>query len=285
MFTIRTFTNSLSIRSTSIMLAFVCIGFLMGCSGDVGSPEFHVSGTGFTVRNPDYTAEKIVETEIPAESISSVNIAAINGEIVVTGQRNTGVVMVTAHLIVGSDSQADADSHIDNIEIQVTDSAEELLIQTVQPHNADGRNYDVKYDIIIPSNLEVMLTQVNGTIEVIDIENRVDVSNTNGDVLLSNIFGGVITDVVNGSIAASVILPVHATIDLAIDNGSIELHIPQLTSAAFDATVVNGAIHTSGLEFDGLEHTILSLTGTLGDGEGIIELWVGNGNISVFGID
>ena len=210
---------------------------------------------------------------------------AINGEVVVTGHRNADVVIVTAHLIVGADSQADADSHIDDIEIQVTDSAEEILIQTVQPQNTDGRKYDVKYDIIIPSDLEVMLTQVNGTIEIIDIENSVDVSNTNGDVLLSNILGGVIADVVNGSIAASVILPVHETIDLVIDNGSIELHIPRLTSAAFDATMVDGAVHISGLEFDNLEQTILSLTGTLGDGIGMIELWAGNGNISVFGTD
>lgn len=285
MFIIRKFTHSLSIRSALIMIALVCIGLLIGCSGDVASPEFYLSGAGFKVRNPDFTAEKLVEAEFLAESINSVNIAAINGEIVVTGQRSTGVVVVTAHLIVGSDSQADADNHIDDIKIRVTDSTEEILIQTVQPHTTDGRTYDVKYDIIIPSDLEVMLTQVNGTIEIIDIENRVDISNTNGDVLLSNILGGIVTDVVNGSIAASVILPDHATIELVVDNGSIDLHIPRLTSAAVDATMVNGAIHISGLQFDNLEQTILSLTGTLGDGEGMIELWAGNGNISVFGTD
>ena len=71
MFTIRTFTNSLSICSASIMLAFVCIGLLMGCSGDVGSPEFHVSGAGSKVRNPDFTAENIVETEFPVENLVS----------------------------------------------------------------------------------------------------------------------------------------------------------------------------------------------------------------------
>jgi len=285
MLAIRTFINSLSIRSTSILLAFVCIGLLMGCSGDVGSPEFHVSGAGFKVRNPDFTAEKIVEAEVPVENISIVNIAAINGEVVVTGHRNIDVVMVTAHLIVVSDSQADADRHIDDLEIQVTDSSEEILIQTVQPQNTDGRKYDVKYDIIIPSGLEVMLTQVNGTIEIIDIENSVDVSNTNGDVLLSNILGGVISDVVNGSIAASVTLPVHEAIDLIIDNGSIELHIPRLTSAVFGASVGIGAIHTSNLAFDDLVQTNQSLTGTLDNGEGVIELRAGNGNISVFGTD
>ena len=87
MVTIRTFTHSLSARSASIILAFVCIGFLMGCSGDVGSPEFHFSGSGFNIRNHDYTAEKTVETEIPVDSQSSINIEAINGEVLVTGHQ------------------------------------------------------------------------------------------------------------------------------------------------------------------------------------------------------
>lgn len=61
MFAIRTFIHSSSIRSASIVLVLVCIGFLMGCSGDVASPSFNVSGSGFKIRIPDFTAEKIVD--------------------------------------------------------------------------------------------------------------------------------------------------------------------------------------------------------------------------------
>jgi DUF4097 and DUF4098 domain-containing protein YvlB len=251
----------------------------------VGSPEFHFSGAGFNIRNPDFTAEKIVKTDLPVESLSSVNFQVINGEVVVTGYRDVDAIVMTAHLIVGSDSQADADSHIDDLEIQVTESAEEILFQTVQPQYADGRKYDVKYDVMVPSGLSVMVTQVNGTIEIIDIENSVDVANTNGDVLLSNIVGGVSADVVNGSIAANVTLPVHETIDLIIDNGSIELHIPRFTSAVFGASVGIGAINTLNLAFDDVVQADQSLTGTLGNGEGVIELWVGNGDINVVGYD
>ena len=285
MFTIRTFINSLSTRSASIILAFVCIGFLMGCLGDVGSPELHFSGAGLNFRNSDFSAEKTVEIEIPVENHSSVNIEAINGKVMVTGHRDVDVVVVTAHLIIGSDSQADADNHIEDLEIQVTDSAEEILFQTVQPKNTDGRKYHVEYAIIVPREFAVITTQVNGSIDIVDIENSVDVLNTNGDVLLSNVVGGVAADVVNGSIAATVTLPVHETIDLIADNGSIELHIPRSTSAAFGATVVNGAVITSNIAFDDAVQTILSLTGTLGNEEGVIELWAGNGDISVLGLD
>ncbi len=285
MFFIRRCIKSLSFSTLSIIFALACIGLLLGCSGDVGSPEFHFSGPGFNIRNPDFTAEKIVETEFPVDSLSRVNFQAINGEIVVTGHRDVDTIVMTAHLIVGSDSQADADGHIDDLEIQVTESAGEMLIQTVQPQHTDGRKYDVKYDVMVPSGLSVMATQVNGTIEVIDIENSVDVANTNGDVLLSNILGGVAGDVVNGSIAATVTLPVHETIDLMIDNGSIDLHIPRLISAVFGAFVNIGVIHTSSLALDDVVQTSQSLTGTLGNGEGVIELWAGNGDISVVSSD
>lgn len=285
MLTIRTFINSSSIRSASIVLAFVCIGFLMGCSGDVASPELNVSGVGFKVRIPDFTAEEIVEKEFPVENLSRVNIEAINGEVVVTGHHDADAVVLTAHLIVGSDSQVDADSHIDDLKIQVTKSDNELFVQTVQPQVSDGRKYDVKLDVIVPSSVSVMVGQVNGTIEIIDIENSVDVANTNGDVLLSNILGGVAADVVNGSIAATVTLPVHKTIDLIIDNGSIELNIPRLTSAVLGASVGNGAINTFNLVFYDVVQTDQSLTGTLGNGEGVIELWAENGDIRVVGFN
>lgn len=285
MFTIRRFIDSLSTRSASMLLAVVCIGLLIGCSGDVGSPEFHISGSAFNIKNQNFTAEKTITTEIPVESHVSVSIAAINGEVMVTGHHDVDIVLVTAHLIVGSDSQADADRHLEDLDIQVTDGSDEILIQTVQPQHTDGRQYHVAYDIIVPYNFAVITTQVNGSIDIVDIENSIDAVNVNGDILLSNVVGGIVADVVNGAIAATVRLPVHATIDLITDNGSIELHIPRSTSAAFGASVGNGAINTSNIAFADGSQTNQSLTGTLGNGEGVIQLWAGNGDISIIGYD
>ena len=285
MFTIRTFINSLPTRSASIILVFVCIGLSMGCTGDISGPEINFSADGFKFNDHEFSMQKTFETEVPVESHNSVNIVAINGEVVVTGRRNVDVVVVTAHLIVESDSQADADRHIHDLEILVNDSADEIIIQTVQPKNTDLRQYLVEYDIIVPIDFAVKTTQVNGSIDMVDIENSVDVLNVNGDIRLSGIVGGVVADVVNGNIAATVTLPVHETIDLVTDNGSIELRIPRSTSAVLGTSVVNGAIHTSNLEFADLVQTGHSLTGTLGNGEGVIELWVGNGDISVLGLN
>ena len=285
MIAMRNFLDSLSARSVSTLLAIACIGFLVGCSGDVNSPKVHVSGVGFDFRNPDFSAEKSITIDIPVDTHSSLNIAAINGEVVVTGHHDVDTVAVTANMIVGSDSQADADSHIDDLEIQVVDSGQEIFIETIQPPDADGRKYDVEYDIRVPSSFAVIATQVNGGMDMVDIENSVDVANTNGDVVLFNIVGGVAADVVNGSIAATVTLPVNEAIDLIIDNGSIELRIPRATSAVVSASVDSGSITSSNLTFDDLVQTSQSLTGTLGNGDGVITLAAGNGEISILGSD
>ena len=57
------------------------------------------------------------------------------------------------------------------------------------------------------------------------------------------------------------------------------------TSAALGASVGIGAINTSNLVLDDVVQTDQSLTGTLGNGEGVIELWAGDGDINVVGFD
>lgn len=285
MVTIRTFINSLSTRSASIILAFVCIGFLMGCTGDISGPEINFSADGFKFGDPEFAMQKTFEADVPVENHSSVKLEAISGTVLVTGNRDADTVAVTARIIVGSNSQNDAKLHLDDVDVIVIDSPNEILIQTVQPGKLEGRKYTVEYDIIVPSSLEVMTTQVNGNIEIIDIENSVDVWNTTGDVLLSNIAGGAMAVVSNGSIEGTVFLPVGKTIDLSTNNGNLELNIPPSTSAEFSATVVNGQISVTDLDFTDVVNTKQRIGGVIGDGEGTIELSTTNGNIALIGFD
>ena len=66
-------------------------------------------------------------------------------------------------------------------------------------------------------------------------------------------------------------------------NGSIQLSIPQNTSAEFSATVTIGDISVSNLVLQNQESTPNSLRGTLGAGQGTISLSTVNGNIRVTG--
>jgi len=281
MFHKKTFINLSSVRLVFIFIAFVCFGILFGCSGGSGnSASFE-----FNNNQSKYTVDKTFEDDILVENHIRVDIEANNGEVVVTGQSDATHVIVTAHLSVTAKSRADAELHLDDLDVLVTDDTNEIIIQTIQPEIFDGREYRVQYDIIVPSNFEVITSQVNGSIEIINIENNIDVSNTNGGALLINIVGGIVADVENGGIEGTVVLPANETIDLSTNNGIIDLNIPISTSAEFSATVGIGQINVSNLNILDSVNTNTSLTGTLGNGEGSIVLRTGIGNIEAIGFD
>ena len=127
------------------------------------------------------------------------------------------------------------------------------------------------------------MRHLNGNIAVEAIENHVSVENFNGNVRLGHIVGNASVQVINGFIDSDVTLPRDGAIKLTTSNGNIDLAIPTSTSATLAASVLNGLIHTSNLTLQDQSDSPRSLTGTLGEGEGAIELTTLNGIISVTG--
>ena len=51
-FGIKPIVNYLSFRSTVFLITFLCVGIFLSCSGgDVGSPEIHISGSVFPIKD------------------------------------------------------------------------------------------------------------------------------------------------------------------------------------------------------------------------------------------
>jgi DUF4097 and DUF4098 domain-containing protein YvlB len=116
------------------------------------------------------------------------------------------------------------------------------------------------------------------------MDNTVAVNNTNGNVTLDDVLGDQLVMLVNGNVESQTpILAQGGVIDLQTVNGNVALDIPQGTSAQFSAHLVNGTITTSGLLLLNPVSTMTSLTGTLGGGQGIIDLRTVNGNIRASG--
>lgn len=282
----KTTINLLSRRPLFILITFLCMVLLFGCSTEVNGPDVNFPDNGFDFGNWDFTVRKTFTDEIPVESHIRINIDAINGEVVVTGQSDADRVVVIADLLVSSDTLADADLHIKELEIQVFDTADDIFVQTVHPENTGSREYIVEYYIIVPDSFEVLTKQHNGRIEIIDIQNSVEVLNGNGAVWLSDIVGGVSVDLDIGSIEGTVILPVDEAIDWSINIGSLDLRIPTSTSAVLSATIGGvGDIMVSDLDVVDSLSTPKALSGTLGEGEGSITLSTDNGIIEVIGFD
>lgn len=252
----------------------VALALLAACGG-VSGPNFTVNAGGWSGEWPWFWPEKsqyIVDGEfsrnVPVTAQSRIRLDAVNGEVVITGNTGATSVTVTAELIVGSNvSQRDAENGLNQMEILVSELPGEILVQTVQPASLNGRQYLVKYNINVPSDLSVDVIQVNGQVTVLNIENSLLVT------------------VENGSVYGTVSLPLGGEITLWTGKGNLDLRIPTSTSAELSARVGLGAITWDNLDFLNVAQTDRSLTGTLGKGSGLIDLDTGNGNIDVTGSD
>jgi hypothetical protein len=259
---------------------------LAACGGGGIETNFTLNNDGFDIQSsePKFFAEETFTSELFLVTDMRIRLEAVRGDIEIEGQDDADSVTVIAQKWVGSDSLEEAEMHLNELEILITEETEEILIQTSQPEDSQDHRYIVDYHIILPSNLEIEVTLVNGDIGVQDVQNSVVIDAVNGDVFLSNTAASAIVSLSNGSINSNMVLPLDGEIRMYTDNGNIDLGIPTSTSAVFAASVVNGVISDSNLEFDDAVQTSESLTGTLGNGEGMIDLGTVNGNISVVGL-
>ena len=261
---------------------------LAACGGGGGIETSFSIGTGgieFPSENPQFYAEATYTTELPITSQMRIRIEGISGDIELEGHDNITAMTLTAYKRVGSDSQVDASLNLNQLDVLVDDQIDQILIKTLQPQNTQGRQYTVDYHIIVPNHLAAEVIVDNGDINALNLQNWLVVDAMNGNVYLSNLSGGVSVNLSSGSISSSMVLPLLGEIILFTDNGDIDLDIPSSTSATFAALVTNGLISTSNLEFFSVIQTTHSLNGTLGNGEGMIDLESINGYIRVVGLN
>jgi len=267
------FARTRILQVTGMIVALVLLAACGGVSGGTYTINANTGGwpgkwPWFWPEKSEFIVDKPFSENVPVSGQGRIRLDAVNGEIVITGNPGATSVTVTAELVVGSNvSQPDAETVLNQMEILVSALPDEILIQTLQPGRMDGRQYLVNYTINVPSDLSIDVTQVNGHVTVENIENSLLVT------------------VENGSVYGSVSLPPGGEITLWTGNGNLDLRIPTSTSAELSARVDLGAITWDNLDFLNVVQTDRSLTGTLGNGTGLIDLDTGNGNIVVTGFD
>jgi DUF4097 and DUF4098 domain-containing protein YvlB len=279
---------------TLALLTALCLPFTYGgCSGGGGSSN-----------DGQVWVEESFSYEVVMDSHDRFLIQAVGGSIEITGSPTADSVTIEGERRVGSKTKEDSENHLDLLEVEVTDQEPEIMVETVQPKIANGRNYEIDYRITVPEQLEVYVTQVGGPVFIDAIVSPVYVSSFNGDVDLVEISGSAQVNVLSGQITGQVSLPLNGTIELStmtgdidcevalpfggtIDmtalEGDINLDIPQDTSATFEAGVTDGVIQLIDLVLHNQVRTSHSLTGRLGDGKGDIWLETGIGDITVRG--
>jgi hypothetical protein len=228
-----------------------------GCGGGSHS-------SGFVDTRPWAQAPFAFDEAIGSQT--ALQLQGVSGKIEVTGIPGATSVTITGVRRVQANTLEDATAHLAKLEVIVSSSANEVLVETVQPESSAGRNYIVDYVIAVPQNFDYRIMSINGRI------------------LTDTIEGNVLLTLVSGDITASVALPPGGEMEMRAANGSIDLRIPQTTSAQLSATVAIGSISLTNLTLFNETVTPGSRTGTLGGGDGTITLGVGNGTIAVQGI-
>lgn len=171
-----------------------------------------------------------------------------------------------------SESVEDAQAHLQDLDINVQDLLNEIRVETIQPANTGGRSYIVNYTVTLPKFLKNNVNNLNGIVTLDSIDNDVTVLNMNGTATLTNITGSASANILNGQIQGTVTLPLNGVIDMTTLNGDIDLEIPVNTSAILSASVTVGTITTQNPVLQNVVSTPTFLRGTLGNGQGTIEL-------------
>ena len=255
------------------MMLALAFAVLPGCEIDINGLD----------RDIDVVVSEPFSFELQREGRTRVRITGINGEIRVAGDESLDAVVVDGMKRVGSDSRRDAQRWLDRIEVETAMGGEAIAIETRHPHDTDGREVVVDYEIRVPIDLQVSVHHVNGAVEIRSLDAAVEVDHVNGDVDLFDIFGDADVVLVNGQVDAEVYLPFAGLIDIRLTNGDVNLDVPAETSADLDARVTNGTVTVSNLTLHDPVVNTRSVIATLGGGDGLIELRTVNGTIRVIG--
>jgi DUF4097 and DUF4098 domain-containing protein YvlB len=218
-----------------------------------------------------------------AAGVTSFRLTGVNGDVTVTGQSVGDAFVATGSRRIEGCSQEAAEEWIDELEVRVTMTAEEITVETLQPVDTSPCTLVVDYELRVPDRLIGEIVNVNGRIDISGLRQGVAVTNVNGPVTLEDVEGSTTVLLTNGNITASLAIDGEETIDLLTVNGGIDLSIPMATSATLSAILVNGSISVSNLTLFDVSSTQTSLTATLGDGLGEVVLRTTNGGIAVTG--
>ena len=253
------------------------------------------------VKNNRYSASEDFSNTFDLTGQTILRISGINGTVEITGVSGASTVEVWGERRIESDSVSDAEQHLPGLLVLFSETSSEIIVRTDQPSNTEGRNYIVEYHCLVPDDLQIKGTNINGAgsltqlntdvtfvvtngdVAANQIVGDIDFSVTNGNIVLLDTYGDIDAGVTNGNITGTIVLPPAGSCEMTVTNGLISLSIPDTTSADLDAYVTNGSISTQNLSFTDVSSSLIHFGGRLGSGNGGIELRITNGIITIIG--
>ena len=211
-----------------------------------------------------------------------VEIRNVNGRIEVEPSTGHTVDVVAVKTARGASAES-ARALLERIEIAEDVSPSSIRIETKVPTGGFMRfgGSEVRYTVKVPAASEVRFSNVNGGIDVLGLQGRMNLETTNGGIRARDIAGPVEASTTNGGVDVDLVRVTETGVKLECTNGGIRLRIPPDARATISASVTNGGIDAGGLPIETTQSSRRRLEGRLNGGGPTIRLEGTNGGISI----
>jgi hypothetical protein len=212
-----------------------------------------------------------------------VRIANTNGRIDVQAIDGNSV-EVTAERIARAATDEGARELLPRITIREDIRPDRVSLETERMSGIMiGANYEVRYHVRAPKSAAIDVTNTNGAVVVTGTAGKVAARTTNGSVTTKDLTGPVEARTTNGSVTVDLASVKSERIALRTTNGSVTLRVPDDAKADVIATWTNGGFNVSDVKMDVSERSRRRFEGKINGGGAPIELQTTNGGIRIRG--
>jgi DUF4097 and DUF4098 domain-containing protein YvlB len=218
----------------------------------------------------------------PLDEGGRFSISNVNGSISVTGSNGDQVEIIAT-------KKADSQKQLDEIEIEVSHSANEISVNTELGSSSrwfshDSSSGEVKYEVIVPhSTMLDSVDTVNGDVTIGGVHGDVEAESVNGSLNVSDLSGDVSLSTVNGSVEAGFTrLEGQQKVKAETVNGRVTINLPADADVKISADSLNGSINGRDFDLETEKGFVGSdLNGDIGSGSARLNIDTVNGSIKI----
>jgi DUF4097 and DUF4098 domain-containing protein YvlB len=216
----------------------------------------------------------------PLKAGGEVRIVNTNGRIDVEGIDGS-TVEVRAERIARGSTDAAARELLPRIVIKENATPERVSLETERISGIMiGAAFEVRYHVRAPKDAAVNVTNTNGQVVLTGLAGKVNAHTTNGGVKGDGLTGGVDARSTNGQVAIDLAGVGRDPVTLHTTNGGVTLTLPETAKADVSASVTNGGISVGEFQnFEVGEKSRRRLEAKLNGGGTPIELQTTNGGV------
>ena len=179
---------------------------------------------------------------------ATLEVENTNGSITVR-THDAPTFQVTAHRTARAVSEQGARELLGKLSLEQTATADRVRLAMPKISGVSiGQHVEVRYEIAVPATAAVMLTTVNGQVDVEDVTGAVELETVNGGIEARGLSGLRKAETVNGSVRLRLLaLPAQGA-DIETVNGGVNLALPRDANASVTVDTGNGGIDVDGFE-------------------------------------